>query len=414
MFKLMFLGGLILAVICLILSIVLFIKNDVAKLLADVTGLSAKKAVKRMKNEKTSDDSEQKPANKLKGFIQNLKVEKTAILLDNAMKPEMAVEKKSVKGIDSKVTVPEKKANKEQVENIFQPEEEMLVLAGRRANRSTPVSKEEKETALSEISEVLRGGPIRLAHSDNADPMSEVDGILFGKENKPVSKKDLQKADSGVLSGEATEVLDEGERLTDILESGATDILPNEEKPTDILKDTATDILTDSLTDVLKDTVTDILTDSSTDVLKDTATDTLRSDSTSRLPGISDDIFNNYEEDDFEDMEEDSEEEDITDVLALDDDEDSDESETTEVLWTEDEASTDVLLDESTELLYDEDELQGILSSDSTTLLQPEIKRRTVLSKTTSEEQPLPAIFDVQDTATIVHTEEKIGTTGDK
>lgn len=294
MFKLMFFGGFILAVICLILSIILFIKNDVAKLLADVTGLSAKKAVKDTGNEKTS------------------------ILLGNARKQKMAADKKSVKNTTSK-GINLKKITEEPVENIFQSEEDMLVLAGEKANSAAADSKE--DTASREILEMLKGGPIRLARTDSTN---EVDDILFGKENV------------------------------------VTDVLPKGEKPTDVLRDTATDVLRDKPTDILRDKPTDILKDKPTDILRDSATDVLSE--------ISEKSFENNEED--EDSE--AEVEDITDVLTSGEEE----TEITEVLCTSEE--------------------------------QPEEKETSVLPDDVNEEQPLPDIFDVQETATIVHTKGKI------
>lgn len=318
MFTFMFYGGLILAVICLILSIILFIKNDVAKLMADITGWSAKAAVKKMNNQKASMNSNKKemnPLQKLKEFFRNLKTEETTVLMDNSVKRDGSV--KTAKPAAKPVV--QNKATKEQVENIFQAEEDMVVLAGKKAGTAPLFSKAGKDSAENELEEMLSGGPIRLSHG-SGDAMSEVDDILYGKERKPAA----QKESTLVLGTQATDVLGEGERLTTLLESGSTDVLPPSGKPTDVLE-TSTDLL-----------------NKSTDILQD---------------------------DDDEDTNDD-----ITDVLTSDE-EDLEETDTTEVLTGGNEDSTDVLTSDMSSMAY---------------------------------EQPLPDIFDVQDTATVVHTKDKI------
>lgn len=293
MYTVMFYGGLILAIASLILSIVLFVKNDVAKLLADITGWSSKTAVKKMKKDKASETAKQ------------------------------------AKRVSDKKIGEKKAVTSDPIENIFQSEEDMMVLAGESTDSEKPVS---------EISEVLRGGPIQLPDSEG----DEVDGILFGKGKQTMPRKKRRIT----LAGEATDVLGEGERITDLLENIETDVLPYGNKETDVL-DTSTDIL-DKATDLLQE---------------NRATDVLWENKNSE-----------FEED--EDTNEDT-----TDVLCAESDEDeadSEESEITEVLCADSKGST--------EILTSDDKSMNLLN----------------------EEQPLPDIFDVQDNATVVHTKDKI------
>ena len=55
MFRIMFLTGLAFTILFLLLSIILFVKNDVAKLIGDVTGWNARRAIKRI-NEKGAEE----------------------------------------------------------------------------------------------------------------------------------------------------------------------------------------------------------------------------------------------------------------------------------------------------------------------------------------------------------------------
>lgn len=51
MYKMIFVFGLMMTIIFLIISVVLFVRNDVPKLMGDITGRNAKKAVKRMQRQ---------------------------------------------------------------------------------------------------------------------------------------------------------------------------------------------------------------------------------------------------------------------------------------------------------------------------------------------------------------------------
>lgn len=200
------------------------------------------------------------------------------------------------------------------------------------------------------------------------------------KSEKPKKKEEASEI-SEVLYGtpvltdlayKATDVLGEGERATDVLDHVATDVLPKGMQGTDVL-DKVTDVL-DRSTDVLDnatnvlDKETDVL-DKSTDVLNkstdilDTKTDVLNK---TKPKGISEELFEDFGEGTDTYEEDDDTNEDTTDVLAVEDDE-----------------ATEVLCGDHNEPPVEEPDM--------------------------NEEQPLPAIFDVQDMATVVHTKDKIG-----
>lgn len=345
MFNLMFYGGLILAMICLILSVILFIKNDVGKLIANVTGWSAKFAVMKMNKEKQEK------------IAKNEKEEKS-VLAEKSAKTEKTSKEKTAK----------KKSRfrlaKEPMADIFQMEEEIMVLAGDKAVKRKPLSRKEQKIVSSELSEVLRS-TTPVFDDKNVEQNTETDGEVQIKEKKSTSRSERRRRRLEALNNPETAVL--SDEPTDILEEEETVVLQARDLPTDILEEEETDVLQeiDLPTDVLEDEETDILEDEETEVLPE-------------------------------------EDEEATSVL-------SDEEVPTEVLWAVGDEPTDVLEDESTILLYDEEELEGILNSESTVLLQSEAKPTLVLMNDMDEEQPLPDIFDVQETATIVHTDEKIG-----
>ena len=57
MYEIMFYAGTVLACLFLIISIILFIKNDVWKLMGDVTGLNARRAIKKLDKKGAEDTS---------------------------------------------------------------------------------------------------------------------------------------------------------------------------------------------------------------------------------------------------------------------------------------------------------------------------------------------------------------------
>jgi len=88
MYKMMFYAGLLLFMIGLVTTTVLFIKNHIAKVIGDLTGWNAKKAMKELQKEKkennTSEDSLEQPPKKMrkrKPRFRWLKEEKTDVLL---------------------------------------------------------------------------------------------------------------------------------------------------------------------------------------------------------------------------------------------------------------------------------------------------------------------------------------------
>lgn len=218
MFKVMFYGGFVLAVICLILSIVFFIRNDVAKLIGDVTGWNARKAIRKL-NKKGAEDISKTEA--IKTEVSKVLVHSASttgalhIMSDASDKPaEPKKRRKSRRGMpgDEKTDVlSEKPIVDRPVREIFQPEEDMIVLAGCETTK-----------------EGNSAGSVYSALVDN-----EETGVLSGDEETDLLA-DNEK--TSVLPGdEETDLLADGEK-TSVLSSGLEDAMKKiiavpEEKP---------------------------------------------------------------------------------------------------------------------------------------------------------------------------------------
>jgi len=210
MFKVMFYGGLALAVICLILSVVLFIKNDVAKLIGDVTGWNARRAIKKL-NKKGAEDVSKTEAIKTevsKVLVHSASTTGTLQTVTNTS-DKLAEPKKRRK---SRRSMPEDEktdilqqipAPERPVREIFQPEEEMIVLAG---NEETSLLADNEETS------VLSGDEETSLLADN-----EETSVLSGDEETSLL---ADNEETSVLSGNPQDAMKE-----------ATTILIREEKP---------------------------------------------------------------------------------------------------------------------------------------------------------------------------------------
>ena len=129
MYQWMFYIGLTLALVFLVISIILFFRNNVAKLIGDVTGWNAKRAIKKI-YEKDAEGQSEQLAFASKGFSQKTgKVERS----DKIKKP--SGQRNISKGPQVEV-VPNQsileaiqESSNYSAENVFQVEDEMMVLA---------------------------------------------------------------------------------------------------------------------------------------------------------------------------------------------------------------------------------------------------------------------------------------------
>ena len=316
MFRIMFLTGLAFTILFLLLSIILFVKNDVAKLIGDVTGWNARRAIKRI-NEKGAEEISK---------TQAIKTEVSNVLVRSADTTNPIHKKLELKPKQS-IMAAIHEAQGKSVEEVFQAEDEMIVLAG-------------QETAGTEQEKMMDDEVTSILGAE------DVTTVLPGEEN------------------ELTTVLGDGDELTTVLGEGdeLTTVLGEGDELTTTLGEEVTAVLDEGneLTAVLGEDATTVLDEGNelTAVLGEDATTVL------------------------------DEEDELTTVLG--------EEETTVLDGLEN--STVVIADESTSILNmaerivipasGEDEATGIL---------------------TGEEKPLPDIFEVEDQATVVHTDESIG-----
>lgn len=288
MFKIMFFTGLAFTIVFLILSVILFVKNNVAKLIGDVTGWNAKRAIKKINERGTEEISK----------TQAIKSEVSKVLIHSAdtTKPiHKKLELKPKQSIMAAIHEAQGKSAKE----VFKAEEEMIVLAGKEITGTQQKKKITKQGIL-----------------EGKTKMSEV----------AVSVPDAESESTGVLSDEAATVLDEADEATEILAEEVTTVLDEGDEATALLAEEVTTVLGEE--------------DEQTEVLTDNAA----------------------------------------------------------VNYREQESSTVVIADETNSILNMAEGVVPILSEE---------EEFTMLL--TGEEKPLPDIFEVEEQATVVHTDESIG-----
>lgn len=341
MFKVMFYGGLALAVICLILSVALFIRNDVAKLIGDLTGWNARKAIKKINKKGTEKVSK----------TEAIKTEVSQVLIRSASTTGTLQTATNTSGL--LVRKKKEKAPRRRWSKRLQEEKTDIL-----KNPSVPYESEkevfqaEENLIVSEGSGIAQTGPKR----------EETQHSIFETGNRKL----IQENGTGVLTEDETSVLNAENEFTGLLTEEATDLLQGENSKVLLAAEDTTDILnTENAKDILSlDETTDLLTmgDATVMLLEEEATDLLAQGET-------------------------------TSVLV--------DEEATDIL--EGEESTSILRGRSTDVLYGEEESTILLTEDADTIMK---EATTVLA---TKEKPMPAIFDVEDEAMVVHTEESIG-----
>ena len=142
MYEIMFYAGTVLASLFLIISIVLFVKNGVWKLIGDVTGLNAKRAIKKLDKKGAEDTSKTEAINQ---EVSKVLVHR-ATTTGSLQAVTESVEKEKPRRVDrkkirkrrikeEKTTLLQDEAQKENHNSIFEVEDEMIVLAGEEKTR---------------------------------------------------------------------------------------------------------------------------------------------------------------------------------------------------------------------------------------------------------------------------------------
>ena len=342
MFKIMFFTGLAFTIVFLILSVILFVKNNVAKLIGDVTGWNAKRAIKKINERGTEEISK----------TQAIKSEVSKVLIHSAdtTKPiHKKLELKPKQSIMAAIHEAQGKSAKE----VFKAEEEMIVLAGKEITGTQQKKKITKQGIL-----------------EGKTKMSEV----------AVSVPDAESESTGVFSDEAAAVLDEADEATEILAEEVTTVLDEGDEATALLAEEVTTVLGegDEATALLAEEVTTVLGEG------DEATALLAEEMTTVLDEGDEATALLAEE--------------VTTVLGEEDEQTEVLTDNAAVNYRERESSTVVIADETNSILNMAEGVVPILSEE---------EEFTMLL--TGEEKPLPDIFEVEEQATVVHTDESIG-----
>ena len=137
MYEIMFYAGTVLACLFLIISIILFIKNDVWKLMGDVTGLNARRAIKKLDKKGAEDTSKTEAIHQEVSKV----LVRRATTTGSLQAVTESIEKDKAQRSDRKKT--RKRRTKEEKtillqntqeqansNNIFEIEDEMIILAG--------------------------------------------------------------------------------------------------------------------------------------------------------------------------------------------------------------------------------------------------------------------------------------------
>jgi hypothetical protein len=242
MYSLCFYGGLALAIIFLIASVVLFIVLKIPKVVGDLTGHNAKKSMDEMRHNKVS-SSEVSKKEQAKYYNQNT----GKIKVKESVSPEVrkANRDDTTDLLDEKKKKPkwndtsgELGASGELDGRTYNPDvTEVLGSGGSRDTEATDVLRDDEAT------DVLRDGDeTELLRDDEATDVLRTDDQIGDDEATDVLRTDDQIGDD-----EATDVLRADDEATDVLRADdgddeATDVLradytpPADEEATDVLR----------------------------------------------------------------------------------------------------------------------------------------------------------------------------------
>ena len=211
MFQIMYYAGLALTLIFLVLSIVFFVKNNVAKLIGDVTGWNARKAIKVI-NKKGAEE---------KSKTQAIKSDVSKVLVRDEGSSEQTqnpMEKKTKRSTTETVRETENGLGGEPA-GSFQVEEDMVVLA----------DSDEEVTTLLETGD-------------------EATAVLAEEETTLL---ETGEEETTVLAEEETTLLQAGEEETTVLAEEETTLLQAGDEETTVLTEQETVMVADGSNSIL-------------------------------------------------------------------------------------------------------------------------------------------------------------------
>ncbi len=329
-YQIMFYGGLILAIISIIVAMVLFFRLNIRKVVGDLTGYNAKHDIRLIRENGIENDPKK---NKIKDMTTKLLVKEQNTTATIKRDYITSKNKKSDASDEKIKLMQDLEADKKKQEYAKKKAQETFkgngvyrsgaikdsMLGETQIIRDTSVpSKDSGFTVIEEATSLLNeeiGTNIlisdeereMLLDSQNKETYTdvlyvedEITDVLFNEEGTSVLSDEStdilsDEADTGILSDSSTDVL-MNEEDTSVLLSYETDVLMGEDDTTDVLMSGEdTSVLSENVTDGLTyDEGTTILSDDVTDVLiNEDDTSVLFEDDTSILHN---DVFTSLED----------------------------------------------------------------------------------------------------------------------
>lgn len=237
MYEIMYYAGMILAVVFLIASVILFIRNKVWKLIGDVTGLNARRAIKRLRQKGAEDTSKTEAIKPETSKVLVHKATTTGTLqamteLEESERLKRTAKTKKRKQRNSRLRKEQGTALLQQenvdTSSIFEVEEEVTVLAGA-ANPNRIPEAEAMYTYTTVLSSEESGIDAEVPEEE------EITTKLY-REDEPTEL--LQDEPTDVLQSdtdEETELLVETATDQLVSEDEATELLTGQDEPTTLL-----------------------------------------------------------------------------------------------------------------------------------------------------------------------------------
>lgn len=233
MFTVMSYGGLALAVVCLVVVVILFIKWDIPKVLGEITGSTQKKAIEKIQKEGYEPNASKSSSIKTNADSGAIRVRKTntdELIGGHTGKTAELPEEEMTQSTDSArregLTVQENVTNT--VFHVYQPGEEATTVlnseAGTDAEEATTVLSSEAGTDAEEETTVLSSETGTNAEEETTVLSSQTDAE---EETTVLSSKSEEEEETTVLSSEM-ETGTESEEQTTVLNS-ETDMEPEEQ-----------------------------------------------------------------------------------------------------------------------------------------------------------------------------------------
>ena len=174
MYEIMFYAGTVLACLFLIVSIILFIKNGVWKLMGDVTGLNARRAIKKLNKKGAEDTSKTEAIHQEVSKVLvhratttgSLQAVTESVEKDKTRKPDRKKTRKR-HAKEEKTTLLQNTQEQANINNIFEVEDEMIILAG---DQKDSVTKENEDEG--EYTTLLTPGVSVNVTDENADEIT--------------------------------------------------------------------------------------------------------------------------------------------------------------------------------------------------------------------------------------------------